>query len=169
MEIRLTALNDARVLAALGDSPELFARTFEPAVWQASLLAQREIVERTPRGVTTALANSIQARDPEILADGVIGAVGTSLDYAEPVELGSRPHFPPIEPLQLWVQAKLGISDPDESERVAYAIAWKIKARGTEGAFMFRDGLAAVEDQVRAIYSRAGETFLGELQRGARQ
>lgn len=168
METRLQILNDQRVIRALGESPELFAEAFVPAAWEAALLVQREVVERTPRGATAALANSIQARDPEILPEGVIAAVGTSLSYAEPVELGTRPHMPPVEPIQLWVQAKLGISDPEEAERVAYLIAWKIKARGTEGAFMFEKGLEATEEQVRAIAARAGETFLGLVAREAR-
>jgi hypothetical protein len=60
-----------------------------------------------------------------------------------PVELGTRPHFPPVDALMDWVKVKLGISSPTEARRVAFLVARKIAARGTQGAFMFRDAFNA--------------------------
>ena len=39
--------------------------------------------------------------------------------------------MPPVEPIQRWVERKLGI-DKDKSKGVAYAIALKIKDHGTD-------------------------------------
>lgn len=38
-------------------------------------------------------------------------SVGTNLDYAEPVEFGSRPHYPPLNALWGWAKRKGGL-DP---------------------------------------------------------
>lgn len=38
---------------------------------------------------------------------GTSWSVINELDYASYVEFGTRPHFPPLEPLRLWVQDKI--------------------------------------------------------------
>jgi len=43
--------------------------------------------------------------------------VGSLLPYASYVEFGTRPHFPPIRPLYLWVEKKLDV--------VAYGVSFK--------------------------------------------
>lgn len=67
------------------------------------------------------LRNSIRI---ESFADGLARGVGTDLDYAKPVEMGSRPHFPPLEPIRQWCRRH---SIP---ESAAYAIALKIAKNG---------------------------------------
>ncbi|MEX0758523.1 MAG: hypothetical protein WD100_02980 [Tistlia sp.] len=158
IEIRLELPNARQILEAFEKAPEIVVEELGAATWEGSLLIQREVVERTPRGVGAGggLAGSIQARDPQIAPGLVRGEVGTALSYAVPVELGTRPHFPPIEPLQLWAQHKLGLSEV-EAESAAYAIARKIKAHGSQGVHMFAEGFAATEEQLRTFYARAGE------------
>jgi len=48
------------------------------------------------------------------------------------LEFGRKPgQMPPIEPIQKWVESKLGVSS-DESKGVAFAIAKKIAKKGTD-------------------------------------
>lgn len=124
------------------------------AVWQACLLYEREVKERTPKGATHALMGSIAAQQPFVSATAIEGHVGTALVYAESVELGTKPHFPPVAPIADWARAKLGLTE-DEAERVAYMIARKISKHGTKGAHMFTDALAATEEQIIAIIKSA--------------
>lgn len=151
-------LGDVAELAALWQqAPELFAEEMARAATEATLLLEREVKERTPVGVGGGggLRGSIAARPPQIRSDAVIGVVGTPLTYAQPVELGTRPHWAPIQPLIDWVRQVLDIQDTEQAEQVARRVQFKIAARGTKGQHMFRDGFAAVEPQVRAMFEAA--------------
>ncbi|MHC8492791.1 hypothetical protein ACTU44_08760 [Thalassospira sp. SM2505] len=151
---------DIREAAALADafdkSPKIVTEELTAATWQASLLLEREVKENTPTGVGGGggLKGSISAREPEVLSDNVIGMVGTPLDYAVPVELGTRPHFPPVQPLADWAEHKLGLS-PAEAQGAAFAIARKISRTGTKGAHMFERAFEDNDLQVQRIFDRA--------------
>lgn len=112
---------DIREAAALADafdkSPKIVTEELTAATWEASLLLEREVKENTPTGVGGGggLKGSISAREPQVLSDNVIGMVGTPLAHAVPVELGTRPHFPPVQPLADWAEHKLGLS-PAEAQ-----------------------------------------------------
>ena len=80
----------------------------------------------------------------------VWGSIGTPLEHGEPVESGTKPHFPPIGPIQHWVQARLHIEDPKKAKSVAYAIAVTISKRGTKGKKMFKTGV----DENKALAKR---------------
>ena len=67
--------------------------------------------------------------------------VGTNLEYAAPVEFGTEPHYPPIEPLKKWVRRKLGVE-----EDVAYAVQQKIGAEGTDAQPFMRDAIKSTRD-----------------------
>jgi hypothetical protein len=164
ISIHLDMSEVVAVAQAMEIAPELVDAHFLPAVFEATLLAQREIVERTPRGVGAGggLAGSINAREPEIGVDAIVGVVGTPLAYAEPVELGTRPHMPPLQPLMDWVKAKLG-KPADQVEPIARAIQWKIYHHGTRGAFMFREGLKAVQPQIERIMGEAARGLIADL------
>jgi hypothetical protein len=151
---------DARAVvdlaAAWSAMPARTAQELAAAVWESALLLEREAKENTPVGAGGGggLKGSIAAREPRRLADTVLGEVGTPLAYALPVELGTRPHFPPVQPLADWAVAKLGVPR-DEAQAVGFRIARKIAKRGTEGAFMFTRALAQTTPQIEAICGRA--------------
>lgn len=71
-----------------------------------------------------------QSVDRTNLPDGSIVAV--KAPHAAVIEHGSRPHFPPINPLVEWVKRKGMAKDEEEARRIAHAIARKIAERGTE-------------------------------------
>ncbi|MGQ9370531.1 hypothetical protein [Azospirillum sp. A39] len=154
----------AAVADAWRQAPEVLERHLVAAVYEAELLLQRETVERTPIGVGGGggLRGSIQAGQPRRAGDAIIGEVGTSLPYAPAVEFGAKPHMPPLAPLALWAEHKLGLSE-GEAERAAWGIARAIRRRGTEGRFMFTKALDANEAQLRRIFELALGRAVAEL------
>jgi len=138
---------------AFKKAPDIVFEELTRTTWEATLLLEREVKEETPRGVGAGggLVGSIAGREPVQLKDGVIGVVGTPMAYAEAVELGTKPHFPPIEPINDWVQTKLGIGD-NESRGVAFLIARKISVKGTAGAFMFTKAFKKNKAQIQDKY-----------------
>lgn len=83
--------------------------------------------------------------------------VVTDAPYARAVEFGSRPHFPPVEPLERWAQKhpKPGGYEPGDG----YAIALAISKRGTRAQpFLF----PALEMN-RAAFARGVRRIVKEL------
>jgi len=50
--------------------------------------------------------------------------VGTNVNYAMDIQMGTEPFYPPIEPLRRWARLKLG------SEKLGYAVQQKIGQEG---------------------------------------
>ena len=71
--------------------------------------------------------------------------------YSAPVDLGTRPHFPPSEALLLWVQRKLHIGDEKQARQIAFLIARKISKSGTKGVQMFERAFPQLEQQAPGI------------------
>jgi len=118
---------------------------------EALMLLERAIVMKTPYG-----AGPIHLRDSvhskaRTVGTKVYGVVGTPLEHGLPVEHGTKPHFPPIGPIQHWVQYKLHIQDETASRAAAYAISRAISRRGTKGAHMFEESFEDHEATVIRI------------------
>ena len=73
--------------------------------------------------------------------------VGTNLSYAPAIEYGSRPHFPPVEPLEEWAK-RHGM------EGAGYAIARKIAERGTSPKPFMRPAAMEAQGYLKAEMSR---------------
>ncbi|MDD3444268.1 MAG: HK97 gp10 family phage protein [Zavarzinia sp.] len=147
--IRITH-NADDVAARLRAAPDILVAEVEPAIYEASLLVEREVVEHTPTSGAGTLRDSIGALPVTFDGEVIEGGVGTALAYALPVEEGSRPHMPPAEPIMDWVRRRLGVT-PDEVDDVAEKIRWKIARYGTPARHMFRDGFEAASAQAREI------------------
>lgn len=132
-------------------APEEGRRAVAGAINEALMLLQRETVERAPVGASGLLRQSILATQPRIVGDGVVGEVETSIAHGVPVELGTRPHFPPITPLIDWVRQKLDIQKPSEQKSAAFLIARKIAQKGTQPVLMFAQSFEAVKGQIPGI------------------
>ena len=74
----------------------------------------------------------------------VIGLLGSPLVYAEAINDGSKPHWPPRAPIQAWVHRKFGVSGP-VMMRIAFLVARAISRRGTRAHGNFTRGLAMAE------------------------
>lgn len=152
------------ILAHWDKAPDVMREEMTRATWEAELLLEREVKDGTPVGVGGAggLRGSIAAGQPQVLANRVLGAVGTSIGHALPVEIGTKPHFPPIAPLRDWVEHKLDVPEAD-SYGVALKIARKIAARGTLAVGMFHRAFASTRGQVNAMYTNARHRIYQQL------
>lgn len=150
-------------LAALWKrAPEIARRELFAAMTEADLLLQNAVQVKTPEGWSKNLRQSILAQQPEVSGDAVLGIVGTPVPYAIPVELGTKPHFPPVLALIDWVVDKLGVPEK-EAKGVAFLVARKISRTGTQAAHMFRDGFAENTSRVQAIFERARDRIRNQL------
>jgi hypothetical protein len=155
-------------LAALwARAPEIVGEEMLAAVRQADLYLQGELQQKLPRGAGAitggaGLAGSIFTEEQRA-ADRVVGMVASPLAYAEFVELGTRPHFPPTRPIEDWVQAKLGIDDPKERASVAFLIARKISVEGTKADGTWQRVADAATPAVEAALAAGIERALDRL------
>ncbi len=153
-----TTLNNEQLeqlVAAWEAAPDVTREVMLDAIVEIDQFLEREIKEDTPVGIGGGggLRGSITS-DEEVDGTRIIGIVGTALAYAEAVEVGTKPHRPPVQPLIDWARQVLGLSG-DEAERAGFAIANKIKREGTEGAFMFQEGLKDSEGFISRRLDRA--------------
>ncbi len=162
VNIEMTGLSELERAWAL--APEMVTEELTAAMWQAEMLLQREVQDLTPVGVGGAggLRGSIHAQDPQVLANSVLGMVGTSLAYAVPVELGTAPHWAPIAPILDWVRQKLGVTDT-EALRVANAVRSGIAQHGTPAVGMFHKAFNANRSQVQRMFEMAGARIVARL------
>lgn len=164
MEITINLDKTGELAALWRQAPSICRDELLRAMTEVDLLVQREVQEATPTAAGT-LRSSIHSEET-ISATGVIGMVRSPLNYAEPVELGTKPHFPPVEALADWVRIKLGISDEREARSVAFLIARKIASKGTEGTHMFKKTMARVEPQLDARFAQARDRILSRMAEG---
>jgi hypothetical protein len=153
VEIKITWLAD-RFTRLFEKAPKIVLKELVPAMTEASALLEREAKERTPTSGMGTLRDSIGAIPVTISGHRVSGGAETSLYYAIPVELGTKPHWAPLEPLVDWVERKLA-KRGTEARSVARMIQLKIAKKGTKGAFMFRDASEAIKTQYFAMIARA--------------
>lgn len=90
-------------------------------------------------------------------ADGSVSArVGTNLQYAKPVEFGSRPHWAPIAPLEFWVRRKL--RPPSNRVRgIAFAVQRKIARVGTKAQPYLEPAIGQSKGFIESALRRLGE------------
>ncbi len=137
----------------LREAPEYTEGVLQEAMTEATLLMQREWQENLPRasGLTAASITSDVASTPA----GVLGVVGSSQPSALFLELGTGPHMPPVQALEPWVKAVLGVRDPKEIKSVAFLVARKIAREGTPARYPMARAAQSVESQVLAMVERA--------------
>ncbi len=145
-----------------GTSHKVIGEEMNLAINAGVLHLKGAIQPETPVGVTGALRAGVQTSITGA-ATSIVGRVFDPVSYAIPVESGSRPHFPPVAPLQLWVRRKLGISDEREVRSVAFLIARKISRVGTKPVLMFRRSFDAHRDRVVGFFAQANARIVARL------
>jgi hypothetical protein len=155
----------AQLAAAWEREPEITRQRFEQFMHGATLYVEGEIKERTPHAFGT-LRESFSSQVTSA-ADNVIGVVGSPLNYAVPVELGTKPHFPPVAAIQEWVEQKMALRGP-EARSVAYLIARKIAVRGTKGAFMVQHAFEAAKPELERQAQATLQAIVDELAKAGR-
>lgn len=159
IRIDIDGLDELR--AAWRQAPEIVRAELTAAMGEADSLLEREVKEATPTAHGL-LRGSIFGVE-EVSDTQVLGVVGTAMKHAIPVELGSKPHFPPIEPLIDWVRVKLGITGDKEAKAAAFAIARTIASRGTLGVGMFHRTFARERAHLDTIFAGARNRIAARL------
>ncbi len=148
------------LLRGFEQAPEVTRRELLGTMTEATLLVEREAKERTPKasGMTAASIMSDAFSSPV----GVIGTVGSSQPSLAFVELGTKPHMPPVEALIPWVRAVLGVERKRERS-VAYLVARKIARKGTKAQRPLGEAIAATEGQVLRMFEDAAGRMAARL------
>lgn len=154
----------AALLRGFEQAPEATRRELLGTMTEATLLVEREAKEQTPK-VTGKTAASITS-DAFSTPVGVIGTVGSSQPSLMFVELGTKPHMPPVEALVPWVRAVLGVG-PKRERSVAFLVARKIARKGTAPQRPLEQAIAATEGQVLRMFESAAGRVAGRLAGGA--
>ena len=134
-------------------APDMTRRELLVAATDATMLVEREVKDSIPRGATGLTAESISS-DAFSTPVGVIGLVSSSQASAAFLELGTKPHMPPVEALIPWVRAVLGVS-AKRAPSVAFLVARKIAKKGTKPKKYFERAAAATEGQVLRMFENA--------------
>lgn len=135
-----------------GEGPRIVREELMAATEFGVLAMEQAILPLVPVDRGT-LRGGVQTK---VFGEGVsvIGRVFNPLGHALPVEHGSRPHWPPMAPLQAWAARVLGVSGA-EGRRVAFLVARAISRRGTKAHHMFERGFNQAKPRVMARYQQA--------------
>ena len=138
--------------------PEVFHRHLTAALYEATAIAHGQVASFTPVGANRAagIRGSLQSEVYTGISE-MRGRVWTPLPYAEYVEHGTKPHFPPIEPLEEWGRVILGKSG------LGFILARAISIRGTRGYGMFARGEKAAKPHIRQRFAAARRRVEAEL------
>lgn len=187
-EYRIQGLE--RVLRLGGRFEQAYQEAGREQMIQATAVLSRAIVlkfqkpaSRLPPAINTGLLrNSVAWRIPRIEGRTIEGGVGTHVAYALPVEFGSRPHWPPLAPIELWVKRKLrpqvlavsirtrrpsrtlrGEAAQAAIRRTAFLVARKIARRGTQPRRVFTLGLEEARPKMTEIFDRLPVAIVRKL------
>lgn len=103
---------------------------------------------------------------PGMIGSAVVFAQPPGGEYAGYVEAGTGPHFPPPSALLLWVKKRFGASNDKEALSIAFAVARKIRQRGTLARGMFAAAFRQLSAEIGGIFERAIAAAIGKLGAG---
>lgn len=156
LEVRIRE-SELRMLQAL---PGQWQEAVRVGLSAAALHLLRAVKLASPVGVTSVLQTSWTVDPPTADAEPTV------VIYTRPaavhgmfVEYGTRPHWAPLPPLELWVRKKLGVPQP-QSWGVARAVRWRIAQHGVRPQGFVQATLAAEADAVQDIFLRHGLAYL---------
>lgn len=124
---------------ALTAAPEWTREALTRFLTQARLLLEAATKDNMP-AFSGNLRGSVDSALRGEAVGELEGVVFSPLVYAAPVELGTKPHWVPLEPLIDWVQARLG-APAKKAVQVAIWVRDKIAIKGTEGQLPFTRAL----------------------------
>jgi hypothetical protein len=150
MQVGIELQTAVQVSRAFARGPEIVLEELAIAVGNSMEYLQREAQENTPTDLGTLRQAFIPDTYVSPQLDAVFGTLTNPLPYALPVEMGTKPHYPPITPLIGWVERKLDLFGA-EAEAAARGIQRKIGRFGSPGYGMVRfamiDGRSTIQDE----------------------
>ena len=96
--------------------------------------------------VKPATENKLEARvGTHLAAKSSFSGQSSGFPYAEVVENGAKPHYPPTKPLIAWAKTKFHV-DNDNAYRVALGVRKKIGRSGIQGRGIFKQSTANAQN-----------------------
>ncbi len=145
-----------------GSAPGIINQGLIAAMYEATMLLERKVKERTPVGVGGAKGGLLSTIHSEVQKGGSVvkGIVATSSKYGEVREKGRTPgkKWPPEGTLIRWIELKLG-KHGSEAKSLEFVIRRKIGRKGFTGAYMFGRAFESHWPEVARIFNRAGYTI----------
>lgn len=132
-------------------------------VTEASEFMEGEIKDLAPVGAGPKHLRDTIFQKVNVFGQNVQGIVGTPAKYGEAVELGTRPHFPPVAPILFWVKKQLGLTGK-EAVSVAHAIVRKIGKKGTNATPFFLYAVTRNEAKVIRILEQIPADIIKQVQ-----
>lgn len=160
-EIRIE-VKDGGLSRTLPGYERALERNLDTALQRGALEISREARRRAPKAFSTLTQAIIAYRDGPNLH-----GVAAGVDYARPVEEGSRPNpGVPIQNLIDWIKVKrIQPRDPSmDIEDLARAIASKIARRGTRSQPFMAPALEDKRQRLHDLVNAAVERTTRELQ-----
>ena len=154
----------------LHQAPEQVIAALQKLVIAASVDFQAKAIQEAPQGATGLLQKSIQAQATKTHGDKVTGGIETANPYAAAVEYGTRPHFPPIAQIKLWVKEKFHGPFARDHEAaatsIAYAIARKISKHGTKPQKFIERATEKMRPDFARKFKKTVEVLIKRIVRG---
>ena len=157
MEMRHDLQGFDKLKRAFMRAPQFVSRELDGWMQATTLHLEREIVLRTPKKEGT-LQKSIGSEVQKVGQFGVAGIVSTALNYAEPVEFGSKPHE---------IKPKPGKYLHFMIRGVPVFTKKPIQHPGSKGAFMFTKALQANINHIEDDFARFVDRVLAKIAAGA--
>lgn len=156
MELRHDLQGFDKLQRAFMRAPDFVSRELYMFMNTMAFHMEREVVLRTPKKSGN-LQTSISGRAERVGAFGVQAVVATALNYALPVEFGSKPHD----------------ITPKNGKALAFMMggglmfAKKVHHPGSKGAFMFTKALQANINNIEDDFARFVDRVLAKIAAGA--
>lgn len=128
----------------------------KPLVATTLNLITLDIKDHAKRNAPEAFGNLKRSISNTVIKSKMQGIVWARRKYAIFVELGTRPHFPPIAPIYKWTKYVLHTVD----KGVAYAVANKIARVGTEPQPFMAPAVEASELYMRQMFKNLATQLL---------
>lgn len=169
MDLRLDVENAVQITAAFAQAPEIVMEELETAMGSVMQYLQGQTQERTPKD--SGLLRSAFTTEVESARgfDLVVGTLTNALPYALPVELGTKPHFPPLAPLADWALRHIeyfsdGSGETPDPWAIARGIQRKIGRQGSPGYGMARFALLDGRETIAAEFAEAGARITARIE-----
>lgn len=114
------------------------------AMRDATLLVQRDARKLAP--VDTGRLRASITPQVRTRGNNLEGVVGSNVKYAPYMELGTRPHFPPLAALEVWAA---------RHHTTAYAVCRAIARRGTKARRFLQNAFLQNRDRIVLRLNRA--------------
>lgn len=143
--------------AAFLKAPAIVAEELDRAMTKVTGNLARETSEITPRDKGVLAGRVLEGRVVAVSETGVIGVVGTSLNYALPVEIGRKPRSRRLHQ---------GVNESANAFEHRRQRAGPM-TNGYPGARMYALGLASQDADIERLFNEAAEKIAARLAGGA--